>query len=235
LASLVTSGSLVRVLLARWYITVTGLLLSLALAAAAYVLFPPQYSSTGTVVLLPASQRGQNSLLNFDSSLNTTALIVVQGLSAPQVSTELGLASTDKYTVVNGSASLTGKVNETSGPFISFTAQSPYPDESTAIVGQLTAKAQEELKDLQGTLKVRAKNNITIQSVIVATPPKAVWDMLLRTMGIALLLGILITVGAACAFDRSAMKTRLRKSQRRITESAGDPARQLSRSIPDIA
>jgi len=199
---------LVRALLARWYITVTGLLLSLALAAAAYVLFPPQYSSTGTVVLLPASQRGQNSLLNFDSSLNTTALIVVQALNAPQVSTELGLASTDKYTVVNGGASLTGKVNETSGPFISVTARSAGPTESSVTVSRVLVEAQQQLVERQKSLRVFKRDAIGLEIVAGPTPPKLLLSGPLKSMGVTLLLGIGSTVAAACLRDRSAARRR---------------------------
>src|SRR5207244_2057210 len=117
LANLVASPSLARALLVRWYITVPGILISLAFAASTYVLLPPQFSSTSTVVLIPAAQHGKNSLLNFDTGLSTSAEIVVQAMNDPQVATDMGLVKgQDKVTVVNGNAGSNGKIVESGGP-----------------------------------------------------------------------------------------------------------------------
>lgn len=221
LASLVTSASLVRVLLARWYITVPGIILSLALAAAAYVLFPPQYASRATIMLVQPSEHGKNSLLTLESSVNTTAQIIVQAMNAPQMPRQLGVADgQEKFTVTNGNTDLEGKVTEASGPFITIMAQSPSPGNSTAIVNSVLARAKLELKNLQSTLKVRSRNNITTTTVVEATPPKPVWDKLLRTMGIAVLIGSAITLGLVCAVDRMATRARARRS----TKSVSPPA-----------
>jgi capsular polysaccharide biosynthesis protein len=205
----------------RWCLTIPGLLASLALAAAGCVLVPPQYTSSGTVVLVQPNQRGANSLLTSGESLGTTALILVQTLNVPQVALDLGLApNQESFIVKNGSTSLAGKVTETTGPFISVTAQSPSPDRSTAIAGSVLARAGSELKDLQTSLKVRTKNNIVVETVVDASPPKLAWDLLLRTVGLALFVGIVITIGLVCAFDRTATRIGSRRARRLAHKSA---------------
>src|ERR1700761_2715532 len=91
LADLVASPSLARALLVRWDITVPGVLISLVLAVATFFVFPPQFTSTSTVVLIPAAQHGKNTLLSFDMGLNTSAEILVQTVNDPQVATDMGL------------------------------------------------------------------------------------------------------------------------------------------------
>jgi capsular polysaccharide biosynthesis protein len=209
----VTLSRTMRVLLVRWYITVPGLFLSLAIAGVAFSLVPPQYRSDGTAVLVQPKPPGLNSanpLLTFDASLNTTALIVVQALNAPDVATELGLtAGKDTFTVKNeGSVAVGGGQQE---PFISVTAQSPDPATSADIVVRVMGMARQELVDRQNALNVAARNAIRLQSVVDATPPKPVLGTSLAASAASLILGIIVTIMTARVWDRFAAR-RIRRN-----------------------
>jgi capsular polysaccharide biosynthesis protein len=199
-----TSPSLFRILAGRWYILVAGLLLSLILAAIAYSQIPPRYTSRGTAVLLQPQQRRvnpDNPLLSFDKGQNTTASIVVQALSSPQVPAELGLTGRETFSVKNSGGD--GFINiGADQPFISVTAQSSEPTRSPEIVAQVMARAQQELANLQGALQVSKRNNLMLESIIDPTPAKRVLDGQMRALGAVLLVGIAITVTIAWAYDQ---------------------------------
>ena len=182
-----------------------GVLISLVLAVATYFIFPPQFTSTGTVVLIPAAQHGRNTLLSFDAGLNTSAEIVVEAMNDPQVATDMGLVKgQDDVTIVNGNAASNGKIVESSGPFISVTAQSSTPTRATALAGQATTRIEQQLTDLQNSVKVTKRLSFNLSPVVSPTPGKMVLQMLLRTMGLAFLFGCVVTVAAACLVDRRA-------------------------------
>jgi capsular polysaccharide biosynthesis protein len=212
-----TSSNTVRVLLVRWRIAVPGLILSLAIAAVAFGLVPAQYTSGGTAVLVQPRQPGAtsttNPLLAFDSSLNTTAMIVVQALNAPQAATELGLTpGADSFTVKNaGSVAVSDGVEQ---PFISITAQSLEPERSQDIVDRVMAKAQQELTDRQNALRVPERNSIIMESVVDATPPKPVLGVPLAATGVSFLLGTAVTTIIAIGWDRRLARRLRRRAAR---------------------
>lgn len=219
MATLVASPSLARALVLRWYVTVPGLVLSLALAAGATIAIPPQYASTSTVALIPAPQKGGNSLLTSTSGLSTSAEIVVQAMSDPEVAKDLGLVSgKDAVTTVNGSANSSGKIIESSGPFISVTAQSSSATRATALAEKTTSLIEQKLKDLQDSVKVKKQQSIGLSPVINPTPGKLVIAMLLRTSGLAMLFGCLLTIGAVCLIDRRARRRKALAPERAADE-----------------
>jgi capsular polysaccharide biosynthesis protein len=200
-----TSPSLFRVLLARWYLTVAGLLLSLVLLALAFTLVPAQNSSSGTAVLVQPKQIGSSSanpLLAFGSSLNTTALIIVQGLNTPQVALDLGLTpGEDSFTAKNEGSSTVN--SDSQQPFISVTAQSRHPGRSANIVTWVMNRAQQDLADRQTSMRVATRNDLRLASIVDPTPPKPVRDTQLRVLGAVLVLGLALTVTVVCAYDRA--------------------------------
>jgi capsular polysaccharide biosynthesis protein len=198
----VTLPNLVRAVVRRWYITVPGLLLSLAIAGITFTLIPPQYTSSGVAVLVQPKEPGSNTynpLLNFNSSLNTTALIMQQALNAPEAAIELGLTpGEDSFTVKN-----IDSVGGGSGqPFISVAAQSSIPAKSAEIVTNVLDRARGELVARQSGLHVSSQNVIRLDNVVDATAPKVVPGVPLAVAGVALILGLAVTIFAACALDR---------------------------------
>lgn len=209
-----TLSNSVRAVLSRWYITVPGLLLSLAIAGITFTLIPPQYTSSGIAVLVQPKQPGlnpSNPLLNFNPSLNTTALIMVQALNTPEAASELGLTpGKESLTVKNvDSATVNGG---SGGPFIYVTAQSSIPAKSADIVANVLDRARQDLTDRQSHLHVSPQSDIRLESVVDATVPKAMPGVPLAVSGVALILGLIVTIFVACAWDRWIVARVMRRS-----------------------
>lgn len=195
-----TLSNSIRAVVRRWYITVPGLLLSLVIAGIAFTLIPPQYTSSGIAVLVQPKEPGSktyNPLLNFNSSLNTTALIMQQALNTPEAAIELGLTpGEDSFTVKNIDSGGSGQ------PFIDVTAQSSIAAKSADIVANVLDRARDQLADRQSGLHVSSQNVIRLENVVAATTPKVVPGVPLAVAGVALMLGLTITIFAAVALDR---------------------------------
>lgn len=193
----------VRVLLSRWYITVAGLLLSLALAGVTFSLVPMQYTSTGTAVLVQPRQTGgpaTNPLLDFDSGLSTTALILEQSLSAPETKPMVTVSSSDTFTVEN--AGSTDVSAQTVQPFLTVVAKSTSSDSASEIVDRVLDLAGQQLNERQRAMHVLAIRDIHLQNVVDATPPKPVLGTPLAATAAAFILGMLITAGLALLVER---------------------------------
>jgi capsular polysaccharide biosynthesis protein len=224
-----TLPNVVRVLIARSYLVVAGVLVSSILAAMAFALIPPQYTSSGTAVLVQPKRPGLsvNPLLAFDPSLNTTTLIVVQALSAPMVAAELGLApGRDTFTVKNGgSVAVSDGVEQ---PFISVTSQSSNPVMSASIISRVMDRAKQDLSERQENLHVTTRNTIGISSVVAPTPPKPVRGQPLAVMGATFLSGLLLTVLMVLGWDRLATRRIHRAKPAAGVEKTGQVERAVS-------
>jgi hypothetical protein len=199
-----TLSSTVRTLLRRWYITVPGLMLSLAVASITFSLIPPHYTSSGIAVLVqpkrPESLETANPLLAFNESVDTSALMLAEALNTPAVGYDLGLtAGTDAFTVKNvGSADVGGGIAQ---PFLYVTAQSSTPEKTADIVLDIMDMARRELADRQAALHVTRQNEISLESVVDVTTPKLARGMSLAAAGAALALGIVVTIIVAYVLD----------------------------------
>jgi hypothetical protein len=225
------STSLVGLLLARWYVTVMGILLSLVLAAVAFSYFPVQYSSSATAVLVPPKLRGINPMLGFDAGVSTTALVLVQALDSPEVADKLGILPAasatlhpgqDTYTVTNdGSVDL--RDDGVDRPFFTITAQSLTPERSEGIVAQVLDEARVQLDDRQASMHVSKASSLGVQTVAGPTPADVVLTTSLKAVGIALVLGLSGTVVAACAVERTARR-RQPGTDSKVSERVGHQA-----------
>lgn len=194
-----SSRSFREALLARWYILVAGFLVSLLVGAFAYLHVPLQYSSSGTLVLVKPKRADNlaNPLLTFDESVNTTTLVVVQALNAPETATELGLVSgRDTFTAKNvGDVSL--RDYGIQQPFITVDSQSSTPEESMRIVSMVLNRASQELVDLQRSMHVPTRNFIKAESVVDPESADPVRGAQMRLILSVVLLGMAITTLAA--------------------------------------
>src|ERR1051325_9487107 len=97
-------GEILRVVRKRWYITVPGTVLAVALTIVAYLVVPTQYESTATVSLInsprPVTAPGAgNPFLTFESSLTATADFLARSLMSEDTARELkGMGVTEEYT-----------------------------------------------------------------------------------------------------------------------------------------
>jgi hypothetical protein len=202
-----------RVLLLKWYITIPGLLLSLALAGATFVLAPPQYSSNAIAVLVQPKLTGRdapvnaNPLLNFDNSLSTTALILVQALDTPEAAASIGLyPGGDSYTIKDvGDVQVGDQIVQ---PFIYIKSEASTPDGAAAIVDGVLGMAAQDLQDRQRSLKVLQQNYVKLDDVVPPSPPQPVLGIALGATGAALILGLIATWGCAMWSERRSERRR---------------------------
>jgi len=213
-----------RVLLLKWYITIPGLLLSLALAGATFALAPPQYSSNAIAVLVQPklvnknAPTNSNPLLNFDNSLSTTALILVQALDTPEAAASIGLyPGGDSYTIKDvGDLTVGDQIVQ---PFLYIKSEASTPDGAAAIVDGVLGMAAQDLLDRQRSLKVLPQNSVQLNLVVPPSPPQPVLGIAIGATAAALLLGIIGTVGCAMWAERRSVARQARR--------ASEPAEQV--------
>jgi hypothetical protein len=198
----------------RWYITVSGLLLSFVVAGAVFSLIPAQYTSTGVAVLVQqkkfASSSASNPLLAGDGGLNTTTLTLVQALNAPVVKQQFGLTDgIDTFSVTNVDSAAVA--DGTDHPFLYITSQSTSAQRSADIVADVVSKARQELSTRQSAFHVAPQNQIKLESVVEATTPKAVVVKKFAISGAVLSLALIATCIAACVAHSAGLA---RQSQR---------------------
>lgn len=89
-------------------------------------------------------------------------------------------------------------------PFLCITTQSSSPQKSTEIVDDAIAAARQRLTDLQNDSNVRPQNQVRLESVVDATPPKAVMNIVYIVTGAALLFvyGRHLLRGLRMGYDR---------------------------------
>jgi capsular polysaccharide biosynthesis protein len=191
-----TLWSATRVLLVKWYVTMPGLLLSLIAAAITFSLMPPVYTSSGAAILVQSKQPGSNlanPLLSFESSLSTTAAILIQGLNSPAVAPGILLSAGDSYTVKStGDGVTTG--DPSVQPFIYVKTQSRTADASVVMVDRLLDMASQDLSDRQRDMHILPRNYVKLDYVVNAAPAKRVLSAQFAASQAVLWLGIIITI-----------------------------------------
>jgi hypothetical protein len=232
------SRGLMHILRARRFIVLAGLVLSLILGGWVLIITPRTYTSSGTALLM--KQNGPNSinpLLAFppDDSLSITALMLVQFMNGPDIPADLGLMDgRDTFTVKNGGSSAV-KIDGIAQPFYTVTAQSGDPAKSEKIVADVITRSRQELEVLQTAFKVPPGEAVLLVSVVGPTPPAFAWDIQVRAVLVALLLGVAGTVATACVYDR---RVQLRSPQVGSTDFEApmpDAARQSTNGGPGVS
>jgi len=224
-----TLRSTLRVLLLKWYITIPGLLLSLALAGATFILAPPQYSSNAIAVLVQPklvnknAPTNSNPLLNFDNSLSTTALILVQALDTPEAAASIGLyPGGDSYTIKDvGDLTVGDQIVQ---PFLYIKSEASTPDGAAAIVDGVLGMAAQDLLDRQRSLKVLPQNSVQLNLVVPPSPPQPVLGIAIGATGAALILGLIGTFGCAMWANRRSEARQARRDSESTDPADAEPA-----------
>lgn len=197
-------STILRAALRRWYVTAPGVLLSLVVASTVFSSMSPKYTSSGIAVLVrqnsPTTMSAINPAVGNDGTFTTTTLTLVQALDTPAVRAELGLREGgDDFTISNVGKSAAGAGGD--HPFLYVTTQSSSPGKSTEMVADVISAARQKLTDLQNDFHVKPQNQIKVESVVDATPPKTVMNKLFIVAGAVLMLGIVVTCLVAWAWD----------------------------------
>jgi hypothetical protein len=215
------------VLLRRWYVSVPILVVSLGLGGAVFLSVPTQYESTGTLVLTAPPSGGVtqvnpkdatgpgNPLLDFEGSLTITTQLLIQSLSSPTVQQQIGQqGGVDTFQAGDG---------ETGGPFVVIIADAPSKAQAQKTVSLALNFAKNELNQRQKDLDAPASTYIVTQVVVAPTPATTKIGGKVKAGGVALALGLVVSIAAAFAVD-SVMTSRRRRrtEQARVTDLDDD-------------
>jgi hypothetical protein len=204
------------VLLRRWYVSVPVFVLSLALGGAAFFAVHTQYESTGTIVLTaptsggvtainPADATGPgNPLLDFEGSLTITTQLLIQSLSSPTVQNQVGAQG--------GVSTFQAGDGETGGPFVVIIADAPSKAQAEKTVDLALKYAQSELNTRQKNLDAPPSTFIGTQVVVAPTPATTKIGSKVKAGGVALVLGLVLGLAAAFAFESVSINRRRRKT-----------------------
>jgi hypothetical protein len=222
----------VGVLLRRWYVAVPVFVVSLGLAGAVFAAVTPQYESTGTIVLTsptdganvatnPANAAGpSNPLLEFGGSLVITTQLLTQSLGSPSVIAEI--------VKEGGSSTFQAGDGGTGGPFVVIVADAPTQQQAEHTVTLALQYAKNELVNRQQSLKAPPSTFIGTQDVVTATPATAKIGGKSRAAGVALVLGLVASLGSAYGIESVLVNRRRRAAARAKAETPSDtpdPAR----------
>ncbi|HEX4355937.1 MAG TPA: hypothetical protein VH141_00335 [Pseudonocardia sp.] len=210
---------ILRALGRRKYVTITGVVLSALLAGAVATLVPNDYSSDSTIVLTqprrPGTASYKNPMLGGESNVNSATLELMNALDSPEVRTQLGLdGSGENFTAKNVPSASVADVGD--HPFLYINAVAHTPERASSIVEDVVQAGRNYLQTSQRERNAQRSYLIEIQTVVDATPPKAVLTTRLSLTGAAFLLGLVLTTTLACLVD--GRRRRRRDSQRAHTE-----------------
>lgn len=211
---------LIRALGRRWYVVVTGLLVTIGLALGAYQITPPNYTASGLILLLPSKTvvgPGGNPFLAL-SDLDQPAGILVayfSGSSAQaQVKTQ---APTAKYQVlINASAR---------GPIIEVDVTDKTAAGTLSALDYISGQIPTVLDRLQTQVATPADAIITSLPLTIDTKAKADYSGTIRMVITAVLVGLLLTGLVAFALDGLLASRKARRQARRDADGpqAADP------------
>lgn len=219
------------VLLRRWYVSVPVLLVSLVLGGGVFLKTPTQYQSTGTMVLTaptaganvaidPSKATGPgNPLLDFEGSLTITTQLLIQSLSSPDVQQQL---------TTEGAAAFQAGDGNTGGPFVVIISTANSPAQAELTVNLALKYAQNELDARQKNLNAPPTTFIGTQSVVSPTTATTKISGKLKTGGIALVGGLVISL--VVAYGIESFSTRRRK---RAAELDDEPTIDVTTDEPD--
>jgi hypothetical protein len=176
-----------------------------------------------------------NPFLTFDSSLSTTALIIVQALDTPETAASIGLSpGGDSYTVKDvGTIDVGDQVVQ---PFIYIKSQASTEQAAVDIVNNVLDLASQDLLGRQKDNKVLPQNLIKLNDVVGTSPAKPVLGIALAAAGGALLLVLLATTLLAFRADKAAAKRRAaRETSAAVTSAAVTSAAVTSAAVTSAA
>lgn len=185
----------VAALLMRKSVAIPVIGLAVAVGALAFVVTPPRYVSSTTMVLTtptsgatlsqdPNRPNGlTNPLLNFDTGLKTTSTILIQAMNTPEVGSRLGATGgSTKMTIDDGSSN--PALLDNNGPFVYIQVESATPEDAQSVVLEAQQLIRQELVDRQVALNAPPETYIAMTDVVSPTAPEITRAMQMRMTGV---------------------------------------------------
>lgn len=204
-----------RALGRRWYIVVTGLLMTVALALGAYQITPPNYTASGLILLLPSKTQigpGGNPFLAL-SDLDQPAGILVAYFSGASAQADVK----EKFPKAQYTVQISSSAR---GPIIEVDVTDKTSAETLGALDYITAQIPIELARLQTAVAAPANATITSMPLTIDGKAKADYSGTIRMVITAALVGLLITGLVAFAIDGLLASRRARKQARAEKEGA---------------
>jgi capsular polysaccharide biosynthesis protein len=204
-------GDFLAALRRRWLLVLIGVLMTVGLSGAAYMLFKPTYEITGTVLLLPppssSADGSANPYLQLDGLRQAVDLVGV-ALSDQTTQLELHAISKDVQYTVQPDV-------RTSSPLLLVDVKDSSPETALKIRDILVARVPVRLDEMQTSLGVSSKDLVTTTVVTLDAQAVEVGRNRLRAAVVAGVVGLWLTLVAAALWDAR----RLRLPRRRLPRS----------------
>lgn len=188
-------SGLPRLLWRRWYVTLSGLALTIVLCALAGSAVPPKYQAQGNVLLLPAAKSvgvGGNPYLAL-GGLTQASDVLAKALSDSTAADAVDRSGVGgKYTAITDPTS--------SAPMLLITATNTTPRGALDTLRELVALTAPTMQRIQSAIAVPADYQITTKVVSTDSKATVIHKNQIRAIVAAAAIGVLLTVlGVALA------------------------------------
>ncbi|MEY9858726.1 hypothetical protein ABH935_004341 [Catenulispora sp. GAS73] len=213
-------GTMLRVMLRRWYVSIPALIVAVALPGAAWTMISSTYQTTSTISLLnssaaaSANQRTGNPFLAFDSSLTPMADFLARRLGSDQSAADLAA----RGVVDPASAELAPNA---SGPFLTLTVSGKNENLVLTELQTFDKYAIEQLAVIQTSTTASLPSSTLIRAVVVVPPQKPTTSMKKKFEDVAGAGVFGLAILFLSVFGSEAM------ALRRARERAGQPRRRI--------
>jgi uncharacterized protein involved in exopolysaccharide biosynthesis len=185
-----------RVLLKRWYLTLPGVVLALALAAGAWFFVSPTYTRSASLLLLPASTsipEDGNPYL-YMSGLSQAADVLVRAVNSQQNLDEIH----DQYP---GATVTVARDPSTITPVVTIDVEVADDAQAGAVLSDVLGRATSALTELQAQESIPASNRIGVQTLTSDTTSTASNKKRVTFAGGAAVGGLVLAIVAIIAVD----------------------------------
>jgi hypothetical protein len=216
-------GTMLRVMLRRWYVSIPALIVAVALPGAAWTMISSTYQTTSTISLLnssaasSANQRTGNPFLAFDSSLTPMADFLARRLGSDQSATDLAARG-----VVDPASAVLAP--NASGPFLTMTVSGKNQNLVLTELQTFDKYAIDQLAVIQTSTTASLPNSSLIRAVVVVPPQKPTTSMKKKFEDVAGAGVFGLAILFLSVFGSEAM------ALRRTREHAGQPRRRTASS-----
>lgn len=183
----------------NWHIGILGLLFTIGLVGVTAILAPAKYVATTQMVLLPPLSQNDNSLngivnpyLGIDG-LDSMANVVSLAMTDNETTQAMRKAGVSQYTVAYESLS--------AGPVLMVQAQGSTPEEASNALAVIDAQVPLTVARLQREASITPSSFVNVEVIARPSAPARSGKTQLRAMGLALVVGLVLTFLAVSLVD----------------------------------
>jgi hypothetical protein len=217
----------VRTMARRWYLTVVGLLLTVAICLIGSAVVKPTYEATASILLLPPATSvgaGGNPYLQL-GGLTQVVDVLSRALATRDMSSRITAA--DPKGEYTAAADVT-----TRGPILLLTATAPTSAGSLLVLDTLIRQAPTTLTGLQTDLNIAARSQITSMVLIRDSEATPIQKTRIRVLVAIAALGVVLTAFGIALLD--ALLTRRAGQGHGVQRRVADDDRVLDYRSPQI-